>query len=271
MKRFMKSLSAALLVLIATFQVNADIIPANSHAVERCVTITNVSQFSSMIFVAVITGPMIKGYETQIVSQGQCLSKGYKFNTLRLCALEKEYLSEHDLNSINFLEDQNVVFTDSQIETWGGYVTNENTLAEEEIYYTIAGISGTKLIVYKSKHVYTYENQKTKTEVFEKPQIDNIRTFITAVIKNEELTSESIIVSPVPTQNIVSIDLRCSSKGEIEIQVIDITGQTIKTYTGQKQARQYTYEINVSNLPNGIYLLDITIGSFRRSRKFIKQ
>mgnify|MGYP001383990558 CR=1 FL=1 len=63
-----------------------------------------------------------------------------------------------------------------EIEPYGGYIEDSNPLVREEIEYHIAGFSGDKLILYKSKQTLGYNNgTPDKVETFGKPNMLGLR------------------------------------------------------------------------------------------------
>ena len=140
------------LVLLFSSTVSADVIPPNSHSLDRCVKIVNLNDFSDVVLIGYVTGPMVQGSEINQIKNNECLSKGYKFNSLKI------YWNTKDKpNSI----DQNNLLLDN-VDVYGGYIDQGNPLIKETIEYSIAGYSNGKLILYKSKHTSEYNNGTTK-------------------------------------------------------------------------------------------------------------
>ncbi|MEA3398976.1 MAG: hypothetical protein U9R00_00480, partial [Patescibacteria group bacterium] len=65
----------------------ADVIPDNSHKVDKCVKITNLDQFIyNGLIGSVIFGDSVKNY---IIENNKCLTSGYKFATLKIYSYNK--------------------------------------------------------------------------------------------------------------------------------------------------------------------------------------
>ena len=79
----------------------------------------------------------------------------------------------------------------------------------------------------------------------------------------DELSSESLSISPNPTKNQLTI---ANIQSEVlDISIIDITGKMVKKVAGN------VHTINVSNLTNGIYFLQVKTDKGLVNRKFIKE
>lgn len=119
----------------------ADIMPENSHSVERCVKISENLDFQdqNITLKAKITWPMIDSWEKiENLAYDTCLSKGYKFNQLSVL-LEKDW----EIQDLWILE------------TWGGYVNDSNTLTAEEFGYKVIYEDG-KYVLQKFREIKNY-------------------------------------------------------------------------------------------------------------------
>jgi len=171
--------------------VNADITPGNSHSLEKCVEIVNLNEFSEISFFGYITGPMIEEDEICLIEPNTCLTIRYKFNDLKIFAAEKSYVDSVGIKNIN-VSSENVLFSDEQISPYGGYVDESDPLIKIKVEYFIFGFSENKLVLYKSQETSQYNNaREDKIEVFEKPNIQNLRLTIVEDV-NPEPISEPI-------------------------------------------------------------------------------
>lgn len=149
--------------------VSADVIPPNSHSLDRCVKIVNLDKFPDIYLIGYITGPMVDGHEAYIVKNGECLSMGYKFNQLTVLAVKKSYIDSIGINNLQ-ISDKNIFTSDERMDPYGGYVDQSNPLIKEDIEYSIAGYSSGKLSLYKSKQTSEYNNDTPeKVETFNNP------------------------------------------------------------------------------------------------------
>lgn len=180
-KLFIYILFSLSFVFLFSSVVSADLIPPNSHSLNRCVKVVNLNEFPDVVLIGYVTGPMVESSETNQIKNNECLSKGYKFNSLKI------YWNTKDRpNSI----DQNNLLLDN-VEVYGGYIDQNNPLEKEEIEYSIAGFSSGKLILYKSKQTQEYNNgTPKKVETFANP------------LKNTE--PNKVTPTPKPSPNITN-------------------------------------------------------------------
>ena len=183
------------MVLSLSIFVSADILPENSHPLKRCVKFVNLNEFSDVVLIGYYIGPMVDTYEAYQIQNGACLEKGYKFNSLSVYWTTKEKFDTLDIKNLKLNSKKvatggkdnngNPVYIDvftpdyltlllEDIEPYGGYIDESNPLIKETIEYSIAGFSNEKLIVYKSKQIFEYNNgQLNKVETFDKPSVNN--------------------------------------------------------------------------------------------------
>lgn len=138
----------------------ADIIPPNSHLLNRCVKVVNLNEFPDVVLIGYYTGPMINKYESYQIKNNGCLTKGYKFNSLSVYWNTKDKPNSIDPNNLLL----------KNVEPDGGYVGQNNPLVKEDTEYSIAGFSGGKPVLYKSKQTSEYNNgTPKKVETFSNP------------------------------------------------------------------------------------------------------
>jgi hypothetical protein len=138
-------------LLLSHKKLFADIAPANSHYVDRCVVITNTANFPKYVFLGHITGPMVKSMETYVIKPNECLTKGYKFNRLEVYALDKKYFNANGGLKGLKVNDSKALVSDTEIEPYAGYVSNDQKFVKERIEYAIKGLSKTTLMLRQTK------------------------------------------------------------------------------------------------------------------------
>ena len=181
--------------------VSADVILPNSHPLSRCVKIVNLNEFPNIVLIGYYTGPMVENYESYQIKNNECLTKGYKFNSLSIYWNTKDKPNSIDPSHL-LLED---------VEPYGGYVDQSNPLVNEDIEYSIAGFSGEKLVIYKSKQTSEYnDGSPKKVETFasslkniepnkQTPQPNKITPTPTPSPKITPAPSDQPIVTPAPS------------------------------------------------------------------------
>lgn len=163
-KIFIYTALLSTLAFIFSTTVSADLIAPGSHSLYRCVKFVNLNDFPNVVLIGDISGP---GGENTYELNNNCLTKGYKFNSLNVYWMTKEKFNSIDLNNFN-PSDANLLLTN--LEVYGGYVADSNPLINDNIEYSIAGFSSGNLIVYKSKETQEYNNgNPAKVETFNSP------------------------------------------------------------------------------------------------------
>nr|WP_321486675.1 hypothetical protein [uncultured Draconibacterium sp.] len=148
--------------VFAFFVFKSDIIPENSHQVQRTVQITNCSDFSDIQFVGYITGPMADENDFYLIEDDQLLHKGYKFNSLYVFGIKKTRLTE--LGGVENLTEDYVlekVEPGAILSSATLYVDNSSMLEKDEIYYEMEKISEDVFIAnLKTQISYFSDNTK---------------------------------------------------------------------------------------------------------------
>ena len=148
--------------LFAFVVLKSDIIPENSHQVQRTVQITNCSDFPDIQFVGYITGPMADENDFYLIEDDLLLHKGYKFNSLYVFGIKKNSLTE--LGGIeNLTEDYVLEKVDpgAILSSATLYIDNSSMLEKDEIYYEMEKISE-DVFVAKLKTQISYFSDNTK-------------------------------------------------------------------------------------------------------------
>lgn len=187
-------------VFLFSSTVSADVIAPNSHSLSRCVKVVNLNEFPNTVLMGYITGPMVDKYEAYQIKNNECLTKGYKFNSLSIYWTTKEKFNSLDLKNLKLSD---ITLLLENIEPSGGYISDSNPLVKEDVEYSIAGFSNEKLIFYKSKQTSEYNNgSQKKIETFSNPLKNNEPKKITPTpTPSPKITptpSDQPIVIPTP-------------------------------------------------------------------------
>lgn len=161
-------LSFFAIVFFFSSTATADVIPPNSRWLKRCVKVVNLDEFPSIVLIGYFTLPMFHYFETFQIKNNECLTKGYKPNSLKI------YWNTKD--KPNTIDPNNLVL--DNIEPVGEFVNQNNPLVKQTVEYSLAGFSGGKLILYKSKQISEYnDDTPIKVETFANPlkknELDN--------------------------------------------------------------------------------------------------
>jgi hypothetical protein len=97
-----------------------------------------------------------------------------------------------------------------------------------------------------------------------------IRPFLSMVgVDTDESAAnyvDELIISPNPTQDIVTIDLQLLETNDLTLQLFNGSGQVIKTLV-DKNTLGDQYQLNLDAYPNGIYFVKMQIGEQQLTRK----
>ncbi len=82
---------------------------------------------------------------------------------------------------------------------------------------------------------------------------------------------EPLMLYPNPFQDLLNISYTAAETGNAEITLYNYTGAVVrKVYGGQvEKGRQYTFEVETRDLPNGLYFGRVTMGSATTDRKVV--
>jgi 1,4-alpha-glucan branching enzyme len=88
------------------------------------------------------------------------------------------------------------------------------------------------------------------------------------VLNNNENSNISIYPNPVNQQ--MNIMVNQAAKGSIEFQILNLEGKLIKTQRAYSFVNQYQEQININDLPLGVYVLRTQLESGVYTSKFVK-
>lgn len=77
-------------------------------------------------------------------------------------------------------------------------------------------------------------------------------------------------VYPNPTENTLRIELNNTSTGAVEILLHDLSGRTLAELQLEKQSQRIEHQLDIRQLPKGIYLLDVRQGDQRTVKKVVR-
>lgn len=92
-----------------------------------------------------------------------------------------------------------------------------------------------------------------------------------AISDAENNISQSLKLSPVPTNDYLNLSVINDAKGEVSIYVTDMSGRVLlKKNGGQKNVSRWGEKMNISSLAGGFYFVTLLIGNEKISGRFIK-
>jgi hypothetical protein len=89
---------------------------------------------------------------------------------------------------------------------------------------------------------------------------------------NNSLNIQTLKIFPNPVREVINLKWNSIYKGNAILNVVDVTGRTVKTSNFRKEAAEYNHSLEVNNLKPGIYILQIkTSQGEALNEKFIKR
>jgi len=73
---------------------------------------------------------------------------------------------------------------------------------------------------------------------------------------------------PNPANNEVAVELQMNESSDLTIDVVNILGQNVKSFDFGTRSAGFNRELlNVNDLPEGMYILNITVGDDQATTK----
>jgi hypothetical protein len=83
--------------------------------------------------------------------------------------------------------------------------------------------------------------------------------------------SNQLLVFPNPTEARLSLQIDNQHQGNINVRLLDMVGKTIIKEVWRKYINKLNREIDIHNLPNGVFILEVNYENYRAIKRIIKQ
>ncbi|MEJ6614527.1 MAG: T9SS type A sorting domain-containing protein [Saprospiraceae bacterium] len=93
---------------------------------------------------------------------------------------------------------------------------------------------------------------------------------IVSVTRDSERSSEFLGASPVPTRDVVNLNVYVSADDNITITLIDISGKKIFVDNRAISSGDHQLPLDLSNMTNGVYMVTITSSYIQQTHRVIK-
>lgn len=259
---------STLLFLVVLQYAYCDVIPENSHYVEKCVKITNLNDYSGISLIGYIYGIMPSD---NYIIDSTCLSKGYKFSSFDIYAVKADYLTNKDVTEIDWSEDNYSVKSNIAIEPYAGYYHDSIPIDKIEEYYKILGFTDTSVVIFKWKELYGFNNGSADSIVTHDYNGDNSQFYQnipTGLDESKDLVLNTRLY-PNPADNLISVEISNSYIGVINIQLLSQNGKILTENKLIKYSDLITEEFSTSNLTHGIYFLKLKFGDAIETKKIV--
>ncbi|MBN9295864.1 MAG: T9SS type A sorting domain-containing protein [Filimonas sp.] len=157
-------------------------------------------------------------------------------------------------------------------------VLTANNLTHKSIFAGISADSTGKIVITSKRlGLWTFLNG---FKIIESTGNSGLRTAnkerVEATTTNENTpdslkNTQAIVVFPNPTPGNFTLTLNNIYKGELKVSIYDLSGRVLADMTYIKDQPTFSKTINLGNLPSGIYLLKTQIGTWKETKKIIRQ
>lgn len=121
-------------------------------------------------------------------------------------------------------------------------------------------------------HTYSVGGNQTVTlTVSNGCGTDDTTIVISSISVFENALSQSLEIYPNPTRGEVNVSFDAFDSDEVLIRVLDISGKQIMTQTDNHTNGKVNYKLDISELADGVYMLEVSAGSLKTNKRLIKQ
>lgn len=78
-------------------------------------------------------------------------------------------------------------------------------------------------------------------------------------------------IYPNPGNSSIQFNIENDLFGEMNIQVLDFSGRTIRQFTSQKINRSWSYDLDMSSEEAGVYIVEVQVGPVNMAQRWIKK
>ncbi|MCA0230283.1 MAG: T9SS type A sorting domain-containing protein [Bacteroidetes bacterium] len=135
--------------------------------------------------------------------------------------------------------------------------------------------SGDEITVTSSLPQYAFRAGQFHVLTSEKVAVSSQNTVswkIQTITSAEPLPKETALkLSPNPTQDWLNVEWESAYRGEVRMEIVDMTGRALRYFLPQKSTNQMQQRISVKEVPSGTYFLKIGEGAATQTQRWIKQ
>jgi hypothetical protein len=247
-----------------------DIIPENSHAFQKCVKITNIEEYDNLNLAGFVQN-MIGDDYSYIISSSDCLTKGYKFNSLTIFAFSSGYLVDKNLDEIDFANDPCALRSSIDIDPSGGYIHDSVPIERIEEFYKILGFTDTSFILFKWKEVTGYNNGlEDSVKIYSYTgDISMLSQETPSSIVEPDPSLGDIRLYPNPAENNLKADISSNYNGTIEIRLFSSNGTELYASKLTKATERIISQIPIESFAPGMYIIAFKAGNTIESKRFV--
>jgi hypothetical protein len=248
---------------------NADVIPIGEKYLTHCVKIINADSFPDVSLVLRTIGPGMMGGNAVLINDTSCLYLGYKFNSSKVYAVNKNYFTQKGLANIDYENDKNLLISNIPVNIQYILVPDSSSKKEVDEFYRVLGFTDTSAIIYLSKLTEKFSNGSADSVyTYKPPVVNNIKNFVPVSVKPAN-SYKSALIFPNPSQNELNICITDGRSGIVEFELFDMAGHKLKTAQFTKNQDYYRKTIEISDLPAGVYNVKYSLGNYFTENRLI--
>ena len=89
--------------------------------------------------------------------------------------------------------------------------------------------------------------------------------------QKEKLINRAVKVGPNPAKEVLNVTLSHQTLGKLQFRILNQKGKVVRTWTEMKHAYHFQKDIYIAYLPNGTYILEISLDQQKVIRRLIKK
>ncbi len=97
------------------------------------------------------------------------------------------------------------------------------------------------------------------------------QVIVQGISLTENALSRSLEVFPNPTSASLNVSFDAQGAQSADIRLMDLSGRQVKTIKADNLNGEFSTELNMSDLADGVYMLNISAGDMQTTRRVIKQ
>jgi surface protein len=132
-------------------------------------------------------------------------------------------------------------------------------------------------LVLEDKQTAILHNIATKPYIFETTTTNDTSRFILrfvpdfAALEKDKIMKNELLVFPNPAEEMLTISFENAIKSEILVRITDLTGREILRQNTNKTTDKVSLQLNVTNLSQGMYIVEVAGAEYLETKKFVKQ
>ena len=81
---------------------------------------------------------------------------------------------------------------------------------------------------------------------------------VTGLESNDLTKGAGFRIFPNPAKDLVNLQYRAATEGKVEIELLDLMGRTLQSFTDQAVSGSNAFQLETNQLPEGTYLIRLT-------------